>query len=223
MSVAAYARDTAALTVLLNMGASANDHSRPLHLAVEGNHLAAVELLISNKANIYERNGNGLTPFLTAVKYNREAIVSYFLDGITDVNDPKNPDFKALNIAAKTWETAALKTLLLHIKDKPRLNESFIEAAKSRNPKNAEILLEAGANINTQDEKGMTALHYAAQWKPIIVDSSGTGNDTEPSMLIMLLHHNPDKSIKNNQNKTAIDLARESGEDEVIKFLKMPN
>lgn len=223
LSHAASARDTAALTVLLKMGANPNDSSRPLNLAAERNHLAAIELLIKNKADINQRDGNGLTPFLTAVKWNREAIVSYFLEGVTDVNDPKSHDFKALNIAAKRWNSNVLKILLLHIKDKPRLNEALIEAAKSRNEKNAEILLEAGANINAQDENGMTALHYAAQWKPIIVDSSGLGNDTEPSLLIVLLPHKPDQSIKNNQNKTALELAQENGEEQVIKLLENPD
>ena len=69
----------------------------------------------------------------------------------------------------------------------------------------------------------MTALHYAAQWKPFIVDSSGLGNDTEPSVLIALLPQKPDKSIKNNQNKTALDLAKEGGEKQVIKLLENPN
>ncbi len=68
-------------------------------------------------------------------------------------------------------------------------------------------LLENGANPNITDKEGITPLMYAVQFQ---------NADT----VELLLSYKADKSLKNNQNKTAFELAVESQNQEIINKLK---
>ena len=75
----------------------------------------------------------------------------------------------------------------------------------SRNSAAVQILLNAGADVNAQDERGMTPLMWAA------------GNSFQNTVQI-LLNAGADIDIKNNKGRTALDLTRNS--DEIKELLR---
>jgi len=67
-----------------------------------------------------------------------------------------------------------------------------------------------GAKIETTDaETGSTALHLAAGWGRVDV-------------VKLLLEHGADKTAKNKHGRTALELAKEAGFEEVVKALEAP-
>ena len=86
-----------------------------------------------------------------------------------------------------------------------------------------DLLLKRGADINSVDKKGMTALHYAAQ--------NFYHYREEPLNLIKkLLKHGASLEVKNNKGETPIETAQEhnkdgrvDGKDELLASLKYDN
>src|SRR3989338_8435863 len=80
---AARGGSAASLQKLLQSGANPNaiceyDKTTPLHGAVEGGHLAAVELLLSHGADRHAANNAGLSPLRIAEKTNDIHLIALF-------------------------------------------------------------------------------------------------------------------------------------------------
>ncbi|NOT77154.1 MAG: ankyrin repeat domain-containing protein [Cyclobacteriaceae bacterium] len=96
--------------------------------------------------------------------------------------------------------TNNLDALRQHIKAGTNLNEKdpfggsspLISAAVFGNPEAAKILIDAGADVNFQNNDGSTALHTSAFF-------------CHPEIVKMLLDKKADKNIKNKYNATAYD------------------
>ena len=73
-------------------------------------------------------------------------------------------------------------------------------------PRMVKFLIEKGAKINARDKKGNTALHFAAMKGYADVTSA-------------LLKREADITIQNNENKTALDIAKENKFDAVVKLI----
>jgi hypothetical protein len=114
------------------------------------------------------------------------------------------------------------------LENKPLLNLAMVSCGKVLigGPSNdgvIDFLLANGANINSADEKGMTALHYAAQVFYHYRE--------EPLNLIgTLLRHGASLEVKNNKGETPVETAREhskdgrvDGKDELLASLKHDN
>ena len=71
----------------------------------------------------------------------------------------------------------------------------------------AKYLLEKGSNINNLDKDNETPIMYCAY----------NGNI---NILNLLLQYEPDLKIKNKDGKTALDIAIEKGDQQIIKILK---
>lgn len=67
-------------------------------------------------------------------------------------------------------------------------------------------LLEAGAAPNVRQQGGFTPLHEAAQRGHV-------------EMVALLLAHGADVEVRTDDDKSALDLAREKGRDEVVRLL----
>lgn len=69
------------------------------------------------------------------------------------------------------------------------------------------LLIWVSADVNLQDDKGRTPLHYAAYgWNVLIVK--------------LLLENGADAEIKDMNDETALDIANNGGDEEVINLLK---
>lgn len=104
------------------------------------------------------------------------------------------PDFHGINISS--------------IDTKNAHNDQLLHVASVNNDKESvEELLKAGADINAKGENGFTPLHYAVE--------QGNYN-----IVNLLIYFGANKSVKNEFNETALDLAVNLDESEIEKFLK---
>jgi FOG: Ankyrin repeat len=102
----------------------------------------------------------------------------------------------------------------------------FLSAAFDGHYECARTLLERGADINAQDEEGYTGLMFLAKHKEDSksgikkkVFSSLTGIDPMKTARL-LLDQGADVNIKNKHGKTALMLAEEKGNIQMVELLK---
>jgi len=83
----------------------------------------------------------------------------------------------------------------------------LIFAVEQRDSSLTSLLLDAGVDVDGIDFEGNTALMYAA-------------TNRDEIMIRTIDHHNPDKTLENNDNKTAYDIAMDRGYGELLDLLK---
>lgn len=86
-------------------------------------------------------------------------------------------------------------------------------AADSENFELIKLFLNAGANVNAQDINGRTALHFIA------CDSEKNDDENTLKIAQFLIENKADISIKDNDGKTAVDLAVKYNAHPALKSL----
>jgi len=195
----------------------------PLHLAARWGEPSSVELLINNGANAFALDQFGQTTLFHAVDGGPIENIRIFLSEGVDVNKADKFGVSPLHKAVSLGNSEAIKgaNVGLLIFSGAHLNSQLIGtgdtplhwAANSYYPmQTLKPLLEAGADLNTLNYNGESALHTAA--------ISGSGSAIE-----LLLAHGADVSLRDKNSKTALDhaLARERTNQlspEVLKRLQ---
>jgi len=80
-------------------------------------------------------------------------------------------------------------------------------AASARNLEATRLLLERGAPVNARQQGGWAPIHAAAQ-------------NGDRGMVELLLGHGADPFLANDAGKTAVDVAREKGHEEIVVLLE---
>jgi ankyrin repeat protein len=174
--------------VSLLLGKNANVHAvgsdnRTALLAVRGKHESIMRLLIAMGANVNARDQFCLTPLHAAALGGYEGAVKLLLDSGADVN-AQSEDFKSpLHSAATSGSEVVMRLLLeagaaVNVKDvngdTPLLAvaQVYHEASAAM----AELLLGKGADANSVNNDGYTALQWAIE------------NENEPMRDLLLRH-----------------------------------
>lgn len=143
--------------------------------AREGN-VKQIDLLISQGANVNSRGKGGITPLIFSMFGTNTKGFVRLLEHGADPNLQTDLGESAVYFAARRDESDTLKALLAHggnpnLRRSPALRpKDYCEfwptpiyyAILGRNPKNARILIKAGANLNVRDDLGNTPLICAA-------------------------------------------------------------
>ncbi len=210
--------------LLLNHQADINrqnrDKASPLLLATLYGTYKAEETLLIQKADINLKDSDGNTPLHISS--------SYGMTEKTDLLLKFNPDADSRNLAGNTPLHLAVakgdnEKIIVALLDKgvdiaaaDSTGKNALLKATSSKKGNSEILLKRGADIRSQDRDGNTVLHYPLQivlmsrpYLPIIMDK-----------LKMHMQYGADPEIKNKQGKSAMDLANEIGDKELIELFK---
>ena len=108
-----------------------------LILAINSRRMNVVTELIQQGINLNSTNANGQSPLSAAITIGNSHIVKLLVEAGSDVNQRLKPNNK---------------TLLMHA----------IESNRSRGKNILHTLLSAGLNVETRDNRGKTALMYAA-------------------------------------------------------------
>lgn len=187
---------------LLDAGLNPNDkdvygNSSLMYAAASPNPYLA-SLLVERGARLEDKNKNGDTPSaLAAYKGNTKTIEELSKKGA----DLKATDNDGNSIVMKAVSGGNLNTLQTLIDlnapvDTPNKNSvrPIHTSVRSGNTDMTSLLLDKGANVNAQDHGGNTPLMLAA--------ASG-----DSDMASLILAHNPDLTIKNNEDKTAYNIA----------------
>ena len=231
LSEAAAKGDLAQMKALLDAGANVNengsDAQTPLSFAVRRGQTAAVQFLLDHGANPSLFDGFGMTPLLSAT--------------MMDSSNPGLSDWSPIEgMNGREAKKALNDILALLNKHKPDLNyrnadgETALCRAAEAGDSIAFDLPTAGATINAQRNDGMTPLMLAivSQPKDEILNGNGSITTVDPKtgaekhfssrgMIVKtLLENGADLTLRNKAGKTALDLARENGNAEILSLLQ---
>ena len=173
-----------------------------------GNH-QCVDLLLQAKANPDIHTKDGATPLHCAVFFNHHQLVSMLLE------HNANPNYSALGVGcplafACNCANVSIVSLLLRygaLVDMPGVPSPLVAAVDKDNYDIAKSLINAGANVNVQEEKiGATPLMIA----------SARGN---LSMVQLLLQSGTDVTIQSKIGYTAYDAAKGCQHQKILTLL----
>jgi ankyrin repeat protein/uncharacterized caspase-like protein len=214
------------IAYLLNQGANVNLASQfndtPLHTAVGRGELEIVKLIVSHGADLNVKNNNKETPLLIALENNYSEIAEYLISKDANVNIKNQGGKYPLHIAAYNGNLEVAKRL---VSRGAEINATDIyditplhDAASNGQLEIVKYLVSHGANVNV---KGASLL----EWSPIHRTLGCTplhlaANKSHLEIERYLISEGADIEAKNNEDETALDLARKRKHQEIVAFLE---
>ncbi|HTS48751.1 MAG TPA: ankyrin repeat domain-containing protein [Bryobacteraceae bacterium] len=232
------ATDLAKVRFLIDKGADVNAQSKPgrtalLIAAGYNGGSEIVKLLLDKGAMVSVRDGSGQTPLLSATSANDAATVKLLLDKGADVNladqagngtgaggqtplmnasAEANVEIMKMLLAKGAKVNAVSAPKGLDVKNGPialgLLTPLHFAAASGSGPEPIKLLVDAGANVNALDVRGMTPLMIA-----VATDRS------DPRVVKLLLDKGADPGIKSKLGETASDWAKKFNNPEIMKLV----
>ncbi|MDH4271667.1 MAG: ankyrin repeat domain-containing protein [Candidatus Aminicenantes bacterium] len=141
----------------------------PLHLAAQGRHLEVLRYLVDKGADLDALDNNGIAPLHILARSGQTEAARFLIEKGADI-DIKDPvKLTPLNMAAESGLEAMVKMLIekgANIENKHAYGRTpLVGAARERGDINViRTLLDAGADVNSSDRWGETALDLAA-WR----------------------------------------------------------
>ncbi|MGH9810898.1 MAG: ankyrin repeat domain-containing protein, partial [Terriglobia bacterium] len=199
----------------------------PLTSSARQRNSALVKLLLNLGSNPNIRDGNDMTPLLEAVMRDDVPSIELLLAHGADkaVLGPEGIDALGLAIEERKYEAA--KDLIkagakVNVPvGEQRLTPLMITAAETAPAEGAvflpsgtrpidiaKLLIQRGADVNSKDKTGMTALMVAA-------------SHNDAPMVGLLLQSGAEASAKNDQGQTAIDIAKLNGNLEAAQAISV--
>jgi ankyrin repeat protein len=222
----------ARVKMLVDHGANVNVSSKQGHTPIllaagHAGGLPVVELLLAKGATLKgPPDAQGNTPIAAAATTNDTALIKFLLDkgGKEILAGPGGP--MALMQAAGFANAEIVKRLLSmgvdvnsvsppeieHVKNGPIAIgnlTALILAVAAGDTENVRVLLEAGANINARDVRGMTPLMLA-------IATDHPNHD----IVKMLLARHPDTSVKSKAGETALDWALKFKQSSIVTAVR---
>lgn len=156
--------------LFLEQGISAhpkdNRGRTPLFQAVRSGRLDLVQLLFDWDLGVDCQDIDLQVLITLAVDNGREAIVQFLLDRGADPNQCENLDVTPLMIASMSNQVSVLQVLLkwgVELERKWQGQTALSYAAACPNTEEViQLLLEAGADVNTEDDDGQSVFYHAA-------------------------------------------------------------
>ncbi|WP_126992045.1 ankyrin repeat domain-containing protein [Candidatus Kurthia intestinigallinarum] len=194
------------------------DNKMSLIEAVEQQNEQQVQELLAQSTEVDIQNDKGETPLLIATHQNNVAIAKALIDAGADINKQDAIQDSPYLYAGAQGKTEILAYMLAHREpDQTVVNRyggnALIPAAEKGHLENVKQLLEDGrADINHQNNFGYTALIEAVA----LTDGSPLYQD----IVAELLKHDANTELRDNNDKTALDYAKEKGYTEIEAMLK---
>ncbi len=137
----------------------------PLHYAAEMGHMAVVELLLANEADVNARSQNGATPLHAAVLSGKKDVLELLLANGANYDEHDNDGMTPLHYAAENGnreivESMLTKNVKVDAKDNCAKTPLHL-ASESGSIEIVELLLAHQALVNSRDKLGNTPMRYA--------------------------------------------------------------
>jgi ankyrin repeat protein len=211
--------------LLIKHGADVNtlnaEGQPPVHLASKYGNPENIRLLLASGASTDVRDADGNTPLHIAVLYRHSENLTEILTVKPDVHALNKEGLTPLHLAVRRpYNEETVSRLLEKGADVNLTDHSgrspLLVSVDSHQKGYIKLLVSKGADINSQDNDGNTALHY------LFAKALENKMYIPYCQLIAqpLLEEGADPHIKNKAGKSPMDLAEESGENELIEFLK---
>ncbi|MBO0462169.1 ankyrin repeat domain-containing protein [Enterococcus sp. DIV1298c] len=194
-----------------------NYPSGSLLTAVEGNDRKQVEEILQTDYSIDEQNEKGETPLLIATHHNFVDIAKLLIDHGASIDIQDEIQDSPYLYAGAQGKTEILAYMLEHREPNQEIVNRFggnalIPAAEKGHLENVKLLLtDARVDIDHQNNYGYTALIEAVALRD--------GSEIYQQIVQELLNHGADKTLRDNQGKTAEDYARELGYTQLLSQL----
>lgn len=187
--------------------------STPLILATECNDADVVRALIKGKANVNDINKQGATALTAAAVKGRVQIAETLLAAGADINRSGTKVESPLFEAAQQGGDAMVKLLLdkgAEVNYRSIRNDwtPLMIAVAEKHESTSVLLIKAGADVNLPNEKGRTALMFAAIYGSVPITD-----------LLLRNGANPNVVPSDNEGKTALMAAASKGYKEVVELL----
>ena len=193
----------------------------PLYLASLYGNPESIKLLLAAGADINFRDADGNTPLHTAVLYRHPENLDELLKVNPDIDAINTAGYTPLHLAVRRPDNEKAIELLLqqradvNIPD-PTGRNALLVSVGSHQKEYIALLVSNGIDINSQDNDGNTALHY-----PLFnVLENKLYLPLSKEIVKILMEEGADPHIRNKEEKSPMDLAVESGENELINLLK---
>jgi len=200
-----------------------------------------VRLLIARGADVKSRGAAGTDAVtITAAHYGTSASLRALLDAGADAQPSERGRHAPMQYAAMTGDIEGVRLLLAHGAEASA--EAVSESVTFGHPDVVQALVEAGANVRLTESSGINLLHWAtitnrASVIPVLVKAGVPLNATDefgytPLMyaasvdegdtgtLKALLVAGADRSIRNDEGRTALEQARRYKHSELVEALK---
>lgn len=230
---AVLAQDEARIRFLIERGADINKRDAQgygaLQAAARNRSDKIIPLLIELKADVNGRDKDGFTALIHAAERNHVPSIQALAQGGADLEASVDGGFGPLSLAIESGKLLAAKALielgasvnvaagtdhvtpLMVAASQLAVGEQAKEIERRQGLRSTDIataLIERGANLNATNAEGVTALMIA----------SARGNIP---MIGLLLEAGADPSLKSKVGKTAVDIARENLNEDVVKSITL--
>jgi ankyrin repeat protein len=227
LSEASAKGDLPRMTALLDGGAGVNDLASngetPLHFAVQQGQIEAVKLLLARGANVDLFTSTGYTALDLAG---------------TILGSAEHSNYSQISRLKPEEVKSSLKEIIAAIRERkpdPNFRNSAGETALMASAAVGGISgLKSGMDINAHRPDGMTALMIAIATQPKNAPKEGPGSvgtagkdgkvtqwmSARAHFVKTLLANGADVTLRNNAGQTALDLARENGNEEILGLLE---
>jgi ankyrin repeat protein len=182
-----------------------------LHMAANHGHLPVVELLLKHGADINARDIRGNNVFKTAVDIGHVDLVCWMMQNIKHIDmKPNAENDTPLNVAVKDENIEIIKCLLENgfpLNEVEYITSPLTEAVEEGNVESVNLLLKFGAEVNHEDENGITPLLRAVK-------------KNHYKIVQLLVQHGADLLAVDEDGRTAEQIAKYGKNRQVEKFLK---